>query len=171
MKTSGSAGKIAASARKMRNIAAKTPPGPRNANASRIQSPRAMGTLPAPFPQPLERELEDERLADYLGVVVDRVGARRGVEGDDDEVPPVVLRDERVDVRGRQEVLDRDYARSGVCRVVDRDDLRLPSPRDADRLPESGGVSDRDDVLRDADRDVPSPADVPHDRPVHRARR
>src|SRR3972149_5274658 len=131
MKTSGSAGKIAASARKMRNIAAKTPPGPRNANASRIQSPRAMGTLPAPFPQPLERELEDERLADDLGV-----------EGDDDEVPPVVLRDERVDVRGRQEVLDRDYARSGVCRVVDRDDLRLPSPRDADRLPAPGGVSD-----------------------------
>src|SRR3972149_7544911 len=97
MKTSGSAGKIAASARKIRNIAAKTPPGPRNANASRIQSPRAMGTLPAPFPQPLERELEDERLAEDLGVVVDRVGARRRVEGDDEEVPPAVPPADRVE--------------------------------------------------------------------------
>src|SRR3989304_927329 len=138
MKTSGSAGKIAASARKMRNIAAKAPPGPRNANASRVQSPRAMGTLPAPFPQPLERELEDERLADDLGVVVDRVRPRRRIEGDDDEVPPVVLRDERVDVGGGQEVLDRDGALSAVRRVVNRDDLRLPPPRDADGLPEPG---------------------------------
>src|SRR3972149_7579428 len=97
MKPAGSAGKIAAPARKIRNSAAKPPPGPRNANASRIQSPRAMGTLPAPFPQPLERELEDERLADDLGVVVDPVGARRGVGGGADAGPPAVPPADRVE--------------------------------------------------------------------------
>src|SRR2546426_508401 len=48
MNTSGNAGKIAASRRKRRKIAAKRPAGPRKASAAPSQSPRDMGVpLPA----------------------------------------------------------------------------------------------------------------------------